>query len=146
MDNVVRMPGSTFEPIELAWGGNTYTIPANRVLRVIAKIEEHVTISDLANGVAIPFAKSAMAYAAVLRFAGARVTDDEVYAALWEEGGQADVTKVLIGLLSIMLPPSQRKKFLAAMEAPPTPDLEEKLAEAVEGNGQVSTSSPGSSS
>lgn len=101
----------SFEDIRLEWAGADYTIRANRVLGAIARIEDVVTLNELqrfaVRGTA-PMAKIAMAYGAVLRYAGATVSDDEVYAGMFGAGGtSADaVVDSVSTLVAMMVPPN----------------------------------------
>lgn len=102
---------SIFEDIELEWQGVPYRIRGDDgVMKAIAVIEDHVTLFELTEGQSrgsIPLAKVSRAYAAVLRLAGARVTDAEVYGGMWADGANADlVQQALGGLLEMMVPPS----------------------------------------
>nr|WP_258868109.1 hypothetical protein [Alkalilimnicola ehrlichii] len=99
-----------FEDITLDWKGRSYTIPANDVMMAIAKIEDVITIAELdrfsQRGTA-PVARLAQAFAAILRHAGARVNDDEVYASMFEGGAtQARIMEATNTLLTLMLPPA----------------------------------------
>jgi len=97
-----------FDDITLEWHGKEFTIPANRVLKAIACVEDVLTLNELAmysERKAIPFAKIASAYGAVLRYAGARVTDDEVYSGMLQsEDKGVTVTTALGGLMAMMMP------------------------------------------
>lgn len=96
-----------FEDIMLGWKGEEYTVPANKVMRLIAKVESEVTLQELGRESGPPMAKVAMAYAEALNYAGARnVSGDEVYASLFEDGGMAAATEAVSALMMIMLPPS----------------------------------------
>lgn len=97
-----------FAPIKLQWQGRAYEIPANRVLMAIAEAEEVLTLDELqrfaARGTA-PTAKLSMAYGRLLRFAGATVADDEVFAGMLT-GDQGEVAAAATSaLLALMLPP-----------------------------------------
>jgi hypothetical protein len=115
----------SFEDIRLQWAGKDYTIRANRVLGAIARIEDVLTLSELQRfsmrGTA-PMAKLSMAYGAVLRYAGATVTDEEVYAGMFGETGTgADaVVESISALVAMMVPPQ-----------PKTADKEPKSGNAV---------------
>lgn len=105
-----------FEPIVLAWNGRDYTIPPDQVMRAIAKVEDVFTMAQL-NGhmqrADIPLAKLACAYAAVLRHAGARVTDEEVYDGMFSGGATALQTRALAAmsaLLVMMIPPAHLRQ------------------------------------
>lgn len=101
-----------FEDITLAWEGEEYTIPSDRVLGAIARIEEHVTLTELhkdalARGT-VRMSRLSMAYASVLRYAGAKVKDEDVYAAMFMDGGDANqrAMEAMHGLMAMMIPPS----------------------------------------
>lgn len=102
-----------FEPITLTWNGRDYVIPADRVMQAIAKIEDVITLLELRQygekGTA-PLGKLAMAYAAILRFAGANARDDEVYGALFSnDESQTRIMDAIDTLLKMMLPPAAFK-------------------------------------
>lgn len=106
---------SIFDPITLGWDGKTYTVPARNVLEAIARIEEHITLTDLlrSRGGSIPLAKLSRAYASVLRAAGATdITDEAVYRGMFAETVGAVnnvqmITDVVGGLLHMMIPKDQ---------------------------------------
>lgn len=100
---------SGFDKVELKWKGQSYTIEPNRVLRLIARIEEVVTVDELvkyANRQTAPMAKLSMAYGAALRYAGVEATDEEVFESIFTGARGADVTSAITGLLSLMIPKS----------------------------------------
>lgn len=99
-----------FDPVTLAWGGKEYSIPADKMMRVIAVIEDVVTLAELKryhDKGGAPLAKLSEAFAAALSFAGATgVTADEVYLAMFgTEEDQAQAATAVVGLLQIMAPP-----------------------------------------
>lgn len=101
---------SIFNPVPIGWEGQDYVIAAERVMGAIAVIENVVTLHELqrfaARGTA-PMATLAMAYGAVLRYAGARVTDEQVYAGMLGPGAKApDIGAAIAGLLQMMIPPN----------------------------------------
>ena len=96
---------SIFEPVTLTWKGKEYTIEADRVMRLIAKLEEHVTLAELFSG-RPPQAKLSMAYAEALRYAGASVTAEDVYGALFQSDEGAEYAAITQGVLMMMIPPS----------------------------------------
>jgi hypothetical protein len=118
---------SVFQDIELGWNGKQFTIPANRVMGAIARIEEVVTLVELqrcneANKA--PIAKLCMAFGAVLRYAGCMVDDDEVYAGLFEDGKTGNVMESLTVILAMMVPP----ETLASVQEQPKPGKPRKAA------------------
>lgn len=67
--------------ITLSFKGQTYTIPESRAFEAGAVVEEVVTLAEMSQwGNAPKFFKLARAFGALLRFAGARVSDTEVKA------------------------------------------------------------------
>ena len=78
-------------------------------MRVIAIVENHITLADLqrfAEENSVPLARVSMAYGAVLRFAGAKARDDEVYASLFKSAEMGKrVARAISDLLLLMVPP-----------------------------------------
>lgn len=112
----MKTPG-IFEEIKIAWKGRDYSIPPNRVLQCIAKVEDIITLTDLhrfSMSQSTPFGKLAMAFGAVLRHAGARVTDDEVHLAMFQNQDESTGTalQAVQMLLLMMIPPGARKKAM----------------------------------
>lgn len=98
---------SVFEPVSLTWKGEEYKVESDKVMMLIAKIEDIITLSEVYNYAqkgAAPVAKIAMAYGAALRYAGARVRDDEVYKGLFAKGDDS-IPAALNALLTMMIPP-----------------------------------------
>ena len=98
---------SVFEPVTLTWQGKDYNVESDKVMMLIAKIEDIITLSEVYNYAqkgAAPVAKIAMAYGAALRYAGAKVRDDEVYQGLFGNGADS-IPAALNALLSMMIPP-----------------------------------------
>lgn len=96
-----------FQPITFGWGGKDYVVPADRALGLIAEIEEVMTFIDLAINRDKPnLSKLARAYGAALRYAGAKVSDEEVYEGLFKPGHLIDeVHTAMSVLMAIMMPP-----------------------------------------
>jgi len=98
-----------FDDWTLEWEEKQYTIPANRILGAIGTAEEFITLPELAAAAEtgkIKFSKVACAYGAVLRYAGARVTDEDVYGGMFRVGDnkKQSVIVALQGLLGLMMP------------------------------------------
>lgn len=108
---------SGFDDVVFEWAGTKYNLPAHRVLGAIARVEDVVTLQELQrNGMkeTVPIAKLAMAYGVLLRYVGAKVTDIEIYEALFGQGKDTDaitIIEAITNLVSIMIPPSARKKI-----------------------------------
>jgi|TARA_Y100000310_G_C20701393_1_gene830264 hypothetical protein len=103
-----------FEDVTLVWKGEDYIIPANQVMRLIAKIEDIITLGRLSAGDP-PFGKVSQAFGVALRHSGANVTDEEVYAALFDSEGVSVIAAVEL-LLMMMMPPEAMRKAEAAQE------------------------------
>jgi len=97
-----------FQDVTLSWKGEDYTVQANNVLMLIAKIENHITLQELASGNP-GLAKIAQAYSAALVHAGARVSPDQVYQSFFA-GADAGENAILAvqGLLAMMVPPDAK--------------------------------------
>lgn len=112
---------SGFEAVTLKWKGQSFTIPPHRVLGAIACIEEHLTLDVIHRahqGRQVPAAKVSMAFASVLRYAGAVVDDAEVYSAIFHPDNDG-MQQALTALLMMMLPPDL-KASASESEASPT--------------------------
>jgi len=98
-----------FKQVELDWGDQTYTIPPNRILGAIAIIEEYFTFQDLADAVnskKLSLTTLSRTYGDILRYAGASVSDDEVYAGMFAGDLSSQIRRAVETLLVMMIPPS----------------------------------------
>jgi hypothetical protein len=101
-----------FVPVELKWGDKTHTISPDKVLGAIAVIEEHITMAELAEEAQarrLKVARLARTFGALLRYAGSRVTDDEVYVELFRgepEEVKQRMFESINTLMALMIPPS----------------------------------------
>jgi hypothetical protein len=112
---------SAFDDIKLGWRGETHVIPARMSLEAIARIEEIITLEELANAAARgakPSLRLSRAFASVLRFAGAHVTDEEVYTDLFGSGMEIllRTQNLATTLQVIMVPPQIRKRLEEQVE------------------------------
>lgn len=102
---------SVFKEVGLTWKGREYVVPPDKVMGLIAEIEEHVTIEELASRGGIKRAKASAAFAAALRYASrvagspTRIEDAEVYQAFFADDVAASTTQIITSLLSMMIPP-----------------------------------------
>lgn len=109
-----------FEQVELEWNGVKYVISPDGVMKAIAKVEDVITLGELSRELTegeYKLARIAQAYATLLRHAGARVEDEEVYAAIFPKANGAATLRAvgaLQALLTMMIPPEAFKT-----EAPP---------------------------
>jgi len=98
--------------------GETFTIPANRQMGLVARVEDALSgetgkqaITILMQKEGPPYSRLAAAFGAALRYAGATVTDEEIYLSIMEDftKSRADVAlklqTVIVALLMIIAPP-----------------------------------------
>lgn len=111
-----------FQDVELVWKGRKFRVPSKQVMGMIAKIEDHVTMTELARfqaerGGALPFAKLANGFSAAIEYAGGEAPADEVYLALCGGGDSLEEGKAVAlavrDLLALMTPPEAVAKALA---------------------------------
>lgn len=109
-----------FDDVTLTWRGQDYTVPANRQMALIAKIEDALSgesgeqaISVLFRRQGPPHTRLAAAFGAALRHAGAKVSDAEIYLSIQTDmisksrGEQtAAIQACIFALLSIISPPA----------------------------------------
>lgn len=95
--------------ITLQFRGQTYTVPAEKAFALGAAVEDVVTFVEIASWGAKPrFFKIAQAYGVMLRFAGAKVSDDEVKAeidaSIWKaqaDGASKDMVQELFAMQAV---------------------------------------------
>lgn len=118
---------AVFEDITVEWRGRDYVIPGDQVLGAIARVEDVITFREIHDYTqarqTLPMAKIAMAFGAILRYAGASVNDDEVYEALFDGSNAGQVaTNSVTTLMTMMLPPKSRQNGAASGNPqPPAP-------------------------
>ena len=101
-----------FQPVTLTFSGKKYVVAAADMMKAIEKIEDHVSLKELASvtqGGSVNLNRLSQAYAAVLQFAGCRVNAEEVYVAMFHGGAgtmSQRITAAVSGLLQIVVPPS----------------------------------------
>jgi hypothetical protein len=99
-----------FQDVTLVWNGDEFTIPGNRVLGAIAIVEEQITFMELTDALARgrpPLLAIARAFAGVLRYAGASVSDEQAYEGMFSGGNvQRQVIDAINTLLVMMVPSS----------------------------------------
>lgn len=104
---------SIFKSITLSFAGKNYLIPANNVMPCLAQIEDVVTLQDISNKNRVPIVKVSQAYGIALRYAGAEVTDEQIYESIFENGGAATISAAVSGLLAMMIPPTKFQESVA---------------------------------
>jgi len=109
-----------FDDVTFQWAGVSYTIPANKMMGAIARIEDHVTMPELqrfGERGAVPLSRLAGAFASVLRYAGANVVHEDVYAAMFAGAEkQMEVAEAVSLLMAMMVPAGSRDKILKVAE------------------------------
>ena len=108
---------SIFEEVTLSWKGEDYKIPPDRIMGAIAKIEDVITLKELSDFAIkgdAPMAKMAIAYATVLRYAGAKVNEAEVYSAMFDVGHNTNILTCINALLTMMIPPKKDEELKKA--------------------------------
>ena len=120
-----------FEPVTLTWQEQSWTVPANKQMGLIARIEDALSGDSGEQAVTIlwrkegpPHSRMAAAFGAALRYAGASVTDEEIYLSIHRDIATGSATQtaakvnmMILALLSIISPPMAQK--ISEKEAAP---------------------------
>jgi hypothetical protein len=96
------------QDVTLVWKGTEYRVEAREVLPLIAKVEDVITLGELvdaSNTGKVPIAKLSKAFGVALRYAGAKVTDDEMYAGMFSGEKLSAVRMSIMALIGMMVPP-----------------------------------------
>lgn len=101
-----------FDEVVLTWDGEQYRLTPN--LEHVGRVENVITLTALMKSmqeVNPPFVKVSRAYGILLRAAGASVTDEEIYAAMFGDGEtQSAAFAAISALLAMMIPKSVVEK------------------------------------
>jgi len=128
-----------FEPVTFGWKGESFTVPANQQLLLIAEIEDALVrpgeqaVLVLCQSGGPTYYRISRAYGAALRYAGAKVDDEEIYLSIIDGLGNRDTNTVvdvqgyLMGLIAVVAP-SIYRKIIAPDEADDTPEKPEPTA------------------
>lgn len=105
---------SIFQDVVMTWQETEYTLPANKVMKTIAKVEDVITLQEMATAAAnesLPLARLAEAFHVVLTSAGVQnVALEDVYAEMFSDGDRRNAAAQYVNkLLMLMVPPSARK-------------------------------------
>jgi hypothetical protein len=123
--------------VVLEWKGDKYTIPSNRVMGAIARVEQVITFYEMCRMTstrgAPAMTRVAAAYASLLRYAGASADDEEIYQDLFtvvdEDRPQQNVFHAINTLMMLMVPPNQRMDLTQEgekqLQAKPAAEVEE---------------------
>lgn len=104
---------SQFDDVKIKWAGREYTVPSRRMMEAIARIEEHLTLADMAAAAEqrrMPMAKIAMAFASVLNMVkpeqAPQFESEDIYAKMMTITDAVQVRDLLSSLLGMMVPRS----------------------------------------
>lgn len=103
-----------FQDVTLEWNGEAFTVPSDRVLGAIAIVEEQITFPQLLAALAnerAPLVAISKAFAGVLRYAGANVSDEDVYRGMFDGAVQDQTVASINTLLVMMVPPDAMAKM-----------------------------------
>jgi predicted ATP-dependent serine protease len=127
-----------FEPVTLTWKGEKHTVPAEAQMMLIAEIEDALSgnsgiqaISVLMRAEGPPYSRLAAAFAAALRYAGAKVSDQDVYLSIMAGLGKSDgaiavtIQNAILALLSIVAPPIAAQISESDNPGKPSPAVKE---------------------
>jgi len=81
---------AVFREVELGWGGETYSVTPTMAL--LNKIEQDISLSELAYRMSVgkvPMSQLAVVIGVMLRSAGAKASDEEVYQELMTGDSEA---------------------------------------------------------
>jgi hypothetical protein len=106
-----------FEPVTLSWKGEDFTVPADRVFGMIGQIEEIILSGESVPAVLLLLSnrvsqhRLSCAFGAALRYAGASVSDEEIYLSIQDSlanddmDGAIALQRSVLAILSILSPP-----------------------------------------
>lgn len=129
-----------FEPVTLGWGEHTWEVPPDRVLRLVARVEDALVEDSDQTALALltrpqgpGLARLARAYGVALRYAAAQAgakrgdvpTDDEIYLSIEGKMGEGRGVEAMSAIQSHVL-------ALFAIIAPQTYQAATGKAEAAE--------------
>ena len=115
-----------FKDVTLTWQGEEYTVPSNKVMQLIAKIEDCVTLQELSKEGGARLSRISQAYMVALNHAGCKVEQDEVYASMFGETGADSISAAVTGLLMMMLPPGDYQPDMGKTKATATKKRKKK--------------------
>jgi len=108
-----------FSDVKFTYGGKDYTVKSDQVLMCIARVEGVITLGELVDTSRPQNAKLAMAYGEALRFAGAVVSNEELYLNIFKDGAAQSMGAAVGGLLSLMIPPEALQEKAGTAEKKP---------------------------
>jgi len=99
---------SRFEEVAISFGGEDYTVAPNKVMGLIETVESVMTIEEINSMLranTIKRAQVSRAYASALIYAGAKVSQEDVYDSLFSGEMLKNTVDIMVGLLAMMIPP-----------------------------------------
>jgi len=106
------MSSKVFEDVSVEFNGETKVIPANKVLKLIAQLEEIQTLPELMamrENKDFSISKISSSYGTLLRYAGFDIDDEGAYEAV--AVGSIDVAvNAILAIILIMIPPKAARK------------------------------------
>ena len=108
-----------FTDLEMVWDGKPYTIKSHRMMGALAQIEQFVTPTEIAlfgQRQTMPLVRMCQAYAAVLRYAGGRVSEEDVFQAVQEDQAkQFAMFKQIMIFVALGRPKNERETIYQAI-------------------------------
>lgn len=96
---------SIFEPVTLTWNDEEYTIEPNRVMGLIEVIEDIITLEEVVSKTGNKRGKLSRAFASALRYAGAKVNDEDVFKTMFGSTAGSSISSAVTAILMLMIPP-----------------------------------------
>ena len=97
---------SVFQEVIFGFKGEEYTVPANKVMKLIAEVEDIVSLGDLTTGRGPHISKLAAAYCYCINYAGGKATIEQVYETLFGVDENLSSATAVTNLIALMVPPS----------------------------------------
>ncbi len=121
-----------FKDVHIEWEGEEYIIAKDQVLPAICIIEEFFTIQDLISDMTsgkIKVGKLSCCVCAVLNFAGADLSEGEVFQGLYKgKETREQVTAVIRTLILMMIPPDELEGLETGGTTPGKPNRTSRRA------------------
>ena len=111
------------DTIALTWKNRKYFIPREKVMRARQVIENEYSLKELATHMQEGnphLVRLSVAYGSLLRYAGARVDDEDIYDGMFSEGEQLGAIAADM-LLQILVPDSMKNAGGEEPQGNPTP-------------------------
>lgn len=97
---------SIFSSVTLLWKGEEYIVPPDRVMGLIAVVEEEISIIELNRKNGAPLVKLSRAFSAALNYAGKVEAEENVYKTFFAlSKDENTIPMVVNALLMMMVPP-----------------------------------------